>query len=103
MQKKVQRVDGATATESGGTSDTSQTEADRIWSEIKDKKIDMFSLPSQVVSQYCKPVAIDPSKLYLLLTATSVLPALETSLGENYVVDRVERFVTVSRKLKPAF
>ena len=76
-----------------------KTEADKIWNEIKGKKIDIFSLPDQIVSQYCKPATVEPSKLYLLVSATSVLPALETAIGPSFVVDRVERFVTVARKV----
>lgn len=99
MTKKVHRVDDVASPDAVTGSDTvAQTEADKIWLEIKNKKIDMFSLPSQVVSQYCKPATIEPSKLYLIPSATSVLPALELALGEGYVVDRMERFITVSRK-----
>ena len=99
MTKKVQRVDDVVSSDSAASSEAAaQTEADKIWLEIKNKKIDMFSLPSQVVSQYCRPASIDPSKLYLIPSATSVLPALESALGEAYVVDRMERFITVARK-----
>lgn len=99
MTKKIQRVDDVASSDSSAASNTApQTEADKIWLEIKNKKIDMFSLPSQVVSQYCKPAPIEPSKLYLIPSATSVLPALELALGESYVVDRIERFITVTRK-----
>lgn len=76
-----------------------KTEADKIWNEIKDKKIEIFSLPSQIVSQYCKPSPVEPSKLYLIVSASSVLPALETALGPAYVLDRMERFITVARKV----
>lgn len=98
MQKKVQRVDDVISTNSTSSSQGEMVEADKIWSEIKDKKIDMFSLPNQIVSQYCKPILIEPSKLYLIASATSVLPALEFALGNDYVVDRMERFITVVRK-----
>lgn len=92
MQKKSKKA-GETSSEPAV-----KTEADKIWEEIKDKKIEIFSLPNQVVSQYCKPSPIDPAKLYLTVSATSVLPALETAIGPSYVIDRVERFVTVARK-----
>lgn len=74
-----------------------KTDADKIWDEIKDKNIDMFALPNQIVNQYCKPIEIEPSKLYLLTTASAVLPSLESSLGEKFLVERVDRFVVVSR------
>lgn len=98
MTKKIQRVDTVEPSKQESTDSAVKTEADKIWEEIKNKKIEMFSLPSQIVSQYCKPTFIEPEKLYLIVSATSVLPALEVALGEKYVVDRLEKFVTVSRK-----
>ena len=44
-----------------------KTEADKIWTEIKNKKIEMFALPDQTVSQYCKPISVDPNKLFLII------------------------------------
>jgi hypothetical protein len=73
------------------------TEAGKIWDEIKNRPIDMFAIPGQVVSQHAFPSNIDHTKLYLTAKATSVLPALETALGSNYVVELAGRFVTVSR------
>lgn len=73
------------------------TLAGEIWNEIKDKSIEMFALPDQKVNMHCHPVDIEPSKLYLLTTSTAVLPSLETALGKKYVVELVDRFVSVSR------
>lgn len=73
------------------------TEAGKIWSEIKDRTIEMFSLPNQKVNQYCSPRFIDPEKLYLLTTATSVLPSLETALGANFIVELADKYTVVSR------
>jgi hypothetical protein len=92
IKKPTKPSDDSTTTEP-------KTEADKIWSEIKNKRIEIFSLPSQIVSQYCKPSPVEPSRLYLIVSASSVLPALETALGPSYVLDRMERFVTVSRKV----
>jgi hypothetical protein len=71
------------------------TVADKIWNEIADKNIDMFALPNQTVKQYCKPVTVEPSKLYLLLNASSVLPSLEVALGSKFVVKMVDKYATV--------
>jgi hypothetical protein len=80
------------------TKDSSpKTEAEKIWQEIKDKPIEMFSLPSQVVHQYCTPFTIEPTKLYVQASATSVLPALESALGHKFSVERMERFLVISR------
>lgn len=78
-----------------------ETESGKIWSEIKDKTIEMFALPNQKVHQYCQPKPVDPTKLYLESTATSVLPALEAALGKDYNVELANRFIIVTRASKP--
>jgi len=77
-----------------------KTPADVIWDEIKDLNIEMFALPGQKVHHYCKPVSVDPTKLFLLTTAGSVLPALESVVTPKYVVDKQERFLVVSLAAK---
>ena len=76
------------------------SEADKIWSEIKNKEILMFALPSQTVANYCTPATVEPSKLYLLATAGSVLPALELAIGSEYKVNVVTKYLTVERSVK---
>ena len=75
----------------------SDSEAGKIWNEIKDKNIAMFALPGQKVSDYCKPAIVEPSKLYLLTTATSVLPSLEEAIGKEFVVEALDKYTVVSR------
>ncbi len=77
-----------------------KTEAQKIWNEIKEKSVDMFALPNQVVSQYCKPAFIEPGRLYLLVSAASFLPSLETALGEKFTVEIVDKYLVVSRAAK---
>lgn len=77
-----------------------KTEAEKIWHEIKEKSIDMFALPNQTVQKYCKAVPIEPTKLYVIPSAASVLPALETALGNKYVVEVVDKYFVVSRNKK---
>lgn len=77
------------------------TEAGAIWNEIKDKTIEMFALPDQVISQYAAPAPVEPSKLYLLTRATAALPAIETALGKKFLVERVDKYVVVSRATTP--
>jgi hypothetical protein len=74
-----------------------QTEAEKMWDQIKELPIDMFSLPNQKVWQHCTPVSIEPSKLYLITKASATLPALESSLNKKFMVEQVDRFVVVSR------
>jgi hypothetical protein len=74
------------------------SEADKIWNEIKNSTIDMFALPDQKVHQYVKQVKIDPSKLFLVASATSVLPSLETAIQGKFTVEQVDKFIVVKRK-----
>lgn len=74
-----------------------KTEAQKIWNEIKDKEMSMFSLPSQKLSNYCKPHFVEPNRLYLIVNATATLPALEQVLGNKFVIERVNKYLAVSR------
>jgi hypothetical protein len=77
------------------------TVAGEIWNEIKDRTIEMFALPNQVVSMHVHPINIEPSKLYLTLNSTSVLPSLETAIGKKYAVELADKFVIVTRAVVP--
>lgn len=76
------------------------SEADKIWSEIKDKSLHMFGLPPKRVEEQCQPVSIEPSKCYLSYRgASAILAALEEALGENYAYSIVSKYIVVERKL----
>jgi len=77
------------------------TEAGKIWSEIKDLDIEMFALPGQKVHMHCSPVEIDPSKLYLNISSSAVLPSLEVAVGSKYTVEMTPKFLIVSRAAPP--
>lgn len=77
------------------------TEAGKIWDEIKNRNIEMFALPDQRVWQYCEPILIEPTKLYLRTRSTSVLPSLETACGKQFSVELVDKYVTVARIVTP--
>jgi hypothetical protein len=77
------------------------TEAGKIWDEIKDKPIEMFALPEQKISHYAAPAMVEPSKLYLVTRATSVLPSIETAVGKQYTVELMDKYVVVSRTVVP--
>jgi hypothetical protein len=77
------------------------TPAGDIWKEIKDKKIEMFALPEQLVCMHCHPVCVEPNKLYLLINSSAVLPSLETAIGNKYVIELNHKFVVVSRAPVP--
>jgi hypothetical protein len=77
------------------------SEAGDIWKEIKDKPIEMFALPDQKIFQHASPAYVEPSKLYLVTRATSVLPAIELAVGKKFNVELVDRYVVVSRVVVP--
>ncbi len=77
---------------------TNKTIADKLWEEIKDKKVEMFALPNQTVSMYCQPVNINPSKLYLTYKASSLIASIEETLGPSFKVEHVGNYITVSKE-----
>ena len=102
MAKKVTSEDAAEAMVAANAGATAVvkplSEAAKIWEEIKHKEINMFALPDQTPEKYAKPVVIDGDKLYLSYSVSSFLPALEEALSRNYVVELVERYITITRK-----
>lgn len=72
------------------------TESFKIWQAIRELSIEMFALPNQIVSNYCKPVDVEPSKLYLIANAAALLPALELVLKGKYNVELVDKYIVVS-------
>lgn len=76
----------------------SVTEADKIWKEIKDKDLGLFSLPGQTVEKYFTPITVEPTKAYLTFGTSSAFPALETVLGDKFEIEQAGKYVTVKRK-----
>lgn len=93
MSKKIEK----------NTEEFNQTEAGSIWNELKDKQIEMFTLPNQKVSDYCEPFNVEPSKLYLTARSMAVYPALEAACGDRFVVSLVDRFISVARAPESIF
>jgi hypothetical protein len=79
------------------TATNTKTVSQKIWDEIKNKKIDMFSLPDQTVTMHCSPMFIDPSTLYLTYKASSVITQLEESLGAKYKVSIDGKYISVAK------
>lgn len=75
-----------------------KTVAEKIWENIKDKTIDMFALPGQTPAKYCKPVTVEPHKLYLKFTVSAVLPALEEAFKSIYNVELVDKYIVMTIK-----
>lgn len=88
MQQEMKKRDVA---------ETLEGDAAAIWSEIKNKSIDMFALPAQSVEMHCKPIKVEPTGLYLILNSTSVLPSLEASIGNKFTLELATKYVIVRR------
>lgn len=79
------------------------TEAEKMWNEIKDKSIEMFGLPDQVIAMHCGVVTVDPSVLYLTVRSSAVLPSLEAAISPAFTVEMADKYVLVKRAPKPLF
>lgn len=74
--------------------------ADVIWEEVKNVKLELFSLPDQTVTKYFEPKMVDPNKLYLVFrppVTSAAFPALEEALRQRFSVESGKDFVVVSR------
>jgi hypothetical protein len=72
--------------------------SEKIWNEIKNKEINLFSLPSKCIADYCTPAPLDPNRCFLVAKASATLPALEEAIGGEYVCERMEKYIVISRK-----
>jgi hypothetical protein len=81
------------------------TVAETIWADIKDRPIEMFGLPNQTPANYCKPIMVEPNKLYLTLTTTAsaLISALETAFKLRYDIEAVDRYIIMSNKTNSPF
>lgn len=73
-----------------------KTIAEKIWEQIKNVELTMFGLPNQVVSKYCSPVFLEPSKLYLTYKVGLLLPIMEEVFKNKYIIDRSDKYITVT-------
>jgi hypothetical protein len=93
MTDKNQKEQSATTDETWEKT----TEAGQIWEEIKSKPVAMFSLPAQIVADYCQPVKIDKNRCFLIHKAAAVIPSLEAAIGTNFTVETADKYIIVSR------
>lgn len=74
-------------------------DSDKIWNEIKDVKIDIFSLPGQTVKNHCEPLNVDPTKLFVKPKSSAVLPVLEEAIGSKFSIELAKNYLIISRKV----
>jgi hypothetical protein len=98
VKKDTQSAAAPTANVSAPPSPVKKTQGEEIWNEIKDKQINMFALPGQTVSSYAQPVPIEPTRCFLLLRASSAVPAIEEALGDKYGFEIMDKYMIISRK-----
>lgn len=76
-----------------------KTTADQIWDLLKDREVQMFSLPGQTVAHYCTPTPIDPNKLFLKFAVPACVPAVEIAINNEFDFEIVKDFIIVSKKV----
>lgn len=74
------------------------TPAAKIWNEIKNLVLPLFGLPNQLVSNHCVPKLINPNALYVLVSSSAVLPALESILSRSFDLELADKYIVISRK-----
>jgi len=77
-----------------------QTEADKIWDEIKDLPISMFTLPGQKVSDHLEKLEVPGNELYVRLVSSAVMGSLEEAIGDKYAVEQAEKYTIIKRANK---
>ena len=63
------------------------TKADLIWDAIKGLRINMYSLPNQLVSNHVERVKVSNDQVHLKLKSTSVVASLNDVLPKIYKMD----------------
>lgn len=73
------------------------TDSDKIWEEIKDLPLAMYSLPNQTVAQYLTKVESNYPDLLVKIAASAVVPAMETLLQGRFVMEQLEGYWLIRR------
>lgn len=83
---------------------SSKTVSEKIWNDIKDRKVQMFALPDQCVQDYCMPIEVDPFRLFLtahhkgknVKIPGAFFAALDTALAPKYIVERIDKYIVIT-------
>lgn len=70
----------------------------QIWSDLKDREVDMFAIKGKTVKDYVVMKDLHPEKLFLVPKATSLLSYLEDSFGSKYNFTQFEKYIVVEKK-----
>lgn len=77
--------------------DTTAPTEHPLWTQIKNVKVDMFSLPGQQAHMFCSPVPIPGDKLFLKIRVPAFIPALETALGPGWLFETTDLYTVISK------
>ncbi len=76
-----------------------RTDSEKLWSSMRNKKIDMFCLPEQTVEMHCENANISPTELYLKPKTPAVLPALEITFPNlEFEATHGNKYILVMKK-----
>lgn len=81
------------------------TEAQKMWEEIKNLRINMYAIPNQTIEGHVTRFEGDPRVLYLRPKTSAVIVALEEVLAGHFDIEQTEaNFICVTRtkKITPA-
>jgi len=77
---------------------TVKPESEKIWEEIQDKEINMFSLPNQKIKDHLDPLDIPADRLYAKHRSQAAVSVIAETLGKEYEVDQTDKgYVIVKR------
>lgn len=96
MSKKIKQTPKQTP-----VVDAPPTQSDIIWSEIKNLPMDVFSLPNQTVSQHVKRFPSSPDMVFVKLSSSAIIAALEYALGKKYTLEISEAGFIMIRRAPP--
>ena len=75
------------------------TEGQKIWNEIKNKKLSMFALPNVRVEDYCKQLDIEPNHCFIMPKVSAVIAGLEDILDKDlYTYETQDKYIVIGRK-----
>lgn len=78
------------------------SESEKMWSEIENLPINIFSLPNQKVSDHTKKVSVSGDSLLLKPKSSAVVPALEEAIGKGFDINLADNgYILVTRAVKP--
>lgn len=81
-----------------------EAESEKMWKEISNLHIDVYAVQNQSVSNYVTKINLPGSELYVKLSSTAVLPALEATLsnmvytrGKKYEIEPAQAYTVIRR------